>query len=90
MMEATLHSLCSALFPSVGRWPKVRTCCEGKKAFLADFQQRVREYVAEQPERFAKTITLIQELEERFAIGGIVQWRIFFQFVCFLKYAALL
>ena len=45
----------------------VRTCHRDKKASLADFQKRVGEYAAEQPDRFTKTITLIQELEKRFA-----------------------
>jgi DNA invertase Pin-like site-specific DNA recombinase len=45
----------------------VRTCRDDKKAFLADFQQRVREYAAESPEQLAKTITLIDDLEKQFA-----------------------
>jgi hypothetical protein len=49
----------------------VQTCRDDKKAFLADFQQRVREYAAESPEQLAKTITLIEDLEKRFATHSL-------------------
>jgi hypothetical protein len=46
---------------------KVRTCHQDKKLFLAGFQLRVREYATEDPQQFARAITLIKDLEKRFA-----------------------